>query len=134
MRRIAAWLLLAGLCAPAPVWAEDEPTEAAPAEASDASDDSEDSDDADDADDAEERLAGPVETHWYDALLRNTDIGFDLLIVRPLAGVTAAAGAALFVPAVIMTAPNGKDSMKDAYERFVREPGEYFATRPLGEF
>ena len=44
------------------------------------------------------------------------------------------AGIVLFIPAVIMTSPNGKDSMKDAYDRFVREPGEYFATRPLGEF
>jgi hypothetical protein len=109
LRQIVAGLLFAGLCAPAPMWA-DEPSgdaEAAPV---------------------------PTEPHWYDSLVHNTDIGFDLLIVRPFAGLTAGVGAILFVPAAIMTAPNGKDSLKDAYERFVREPGEYFISRPLGEF
>jgi hypothetical protein len=62
------------------------------------------------------------------------DVAVDLAVIRPLAAVTLAAGAALFVPAVIMTAPNGVDSMRDAYDRFVREPGEYFYSRPLGEF
>lgn len=76
----------------------------------------------------------PIPTHWYDPLLRNTDIGVDLIVVRPLAAVTLAAGAVLFVPAAIMTAPNGWASIRDAYQRFVAEPGEYFFTRPLGEF
>ena len=123
VRRIVAGLLLAAFCAPAPVWAADEPAaaeESAPAEQSDA--------------ESEVPPPPPVEKHWYDLPLRNFDIIFDLLIIRPCAGVTAAAGAALFVPAVMLTAPNGKDSIKDAYERFVREPGEYFASRPLGEF
>ena len=76
----------------------------------------------------------PVESHWYDALVHNTNVGVDLMVIRPLAGVTLAAGAVLFVPAAIMTAPNGWESIKEAYQRFVGEPGEYFATRPLGEF
>jgi hypothetical protein len=109
LRQIVAGLLFAGLCAPAPIWA-DEP-----------------------AGDAEAPPV-PTEAHWYDSLVHNTDIGFDLLVVRPFAGVTAGVGAILFVPAAIMTAPTGKDGLKDAYERFVREPGEYFISRPLGEF
>jgi hypothetical protein len=111
VRRIVAGLLLAVFCAPAPVWGADESAEESPAEP-----------------------PAPIETHWYDSTVRNFDITVDLILIRPLAGITAVAGAALFVPAVIMTAPNGKDSIKEAYDRFVREPGEYFAKRPLGEF
>jgi hypothetical protein len=76
----------------------------------------------------------PIPSHWYDVLLHNTNVGVDLIVVRPLAAVTLAAGTALFVPAAIMTAPNGRDSIRDAYQRFVGEPGEYLLTRPLGEF
>ena len=119
MLRIVAGLLLAALCAPAPVWAADEESPAV-----------EESGTAEDS----EIPPAPIEKHWYDAPLHNFDIIVDLCVIRPLAAVTAAAGIVLFVPAVIMTSPNGKDSMKDAYNRFVREPGEYFAKRPLGEF
>jgi hypothetical protein len=114
---MVAGLLLAALCAPAPVWAQEETSE--DVEVSEAS---------------EALPPAPAETHWYDEAERQGNIVFDLLIVRPLAGITAFAGAVLFVPAVLLTAPNGRDSMKEAYERFVREPGEYFAERPLGEF
>jgi hypothetical protein len=111
VQRIAAGLLLAALCVPAPVWAADEPAE-----------------------EVSEGPPAPVEAHWYDRPLQQLDIVVDLLVIRPCALVTAATGAALFVPAVILSAPNGKDSMTEAYDRFVREPGEYFASRPLGEF
>ena len=107
--------MLAAFCAPAPVFADDETSATA-------------------ADAEPPEPPAPVEKHWYDVVLHNFDIGVDLLIIRPLAGVTLAAGAALFIPAVIMTSPNGKEGIKDAYDRFVREPGEYFASRPLGEF
>jgi hypothetical protein len=83
---------------------------------------------------AEKPAPAPIQSHWYDVLMHNTDVGVDLILVRPLAAVTLAAGAALFVPAAIMTAPNGRDSIRDAYQRFVGEPGEYFLARPLGEF
>jgi hypothetical protein len=119
VRRIVAGLLLAVFCAPAPVWAADEST----AESGEES-----------AEESPAEPPAPIETHWYDSAVRNFDITVDLILIRPLAAITAVAGAALFVPAVIMTAPNGKDSIKDAYDRFVREPGEYFASRPLGEF
>jgi hypothetical protein len=112
--RIAAGLVLAAFCAPAPVWAADEESTG-------------------NTEDSEAPPPAPV-AHWYDPVLHNIDVTVDLCLIRPLAGVTAAAGVVLFIPAVILTSPNGKDSMKDAYDRFVREPGEYFATRPLGEF
>jgi hypothetical protein len=112
--RIAAALVLAAFCTPAPVWAADEESTG-------------------NTEDSEAPPPAPV-AHWYDPVLHNVDVTADLCLIRPLAGVTAAAGVVLFIPAVILTSPNGKDSMKDAYDRFVREPGEYFATRPLGEF
>jgi len=117
MRRVVAGLLFAAICAPAPVWAEEE----AAVESAEPSEES-------------EIPPAPVERRWYHEAQREADIGFDLLIIRPAAFITAAAGAVLFVPAAILTAPNGKDSVKEAYERFVREPGEYFVSRPLGEF
>ena len=76
----------------------------------------------------------PVERHWYDGTVRGLDIAFDIAVIRPLALVTLGAGAALSVPAFAMTAPNGWDSIKEVYDRLVREPGEYFYSRPLGEF
>ena len=87
----------------------------------------------DEAQEEEQPAPAPVEEHWYDPVVHNTNVGVDLLVIRPLAAVTLAAGAVLFVPAVIMTSPNGWDSMKDAYQRFVDEPGEYLISRPLGE-
>ena len=119
VRRVVAGLVFAAICAPAPVWAKDEPAAAESAEASD---------------EAEAVPPPPVERRWYHEVEREADVAFDLVIIRPFAGITAAAGAILFVPAAILTAPNGKDSIKEAYERFVREPGEYFISRPLGEF
>jgi hypothetical protein len=104
--RIAAGVLIAGLLAPATGRAED----AAPAE------------------------PVPVESHWYDGPVHTADVAADLVVIRPLAAVTLVVGAVLFVPAAIMTAPNGRDGVKDAYDRFVREPGEYVYSRPLGEF
>jgi hypothetical protein len=89
------------------------------------------------AEDAEAEAAPeppPLEHHWYDDAVRQFDVGFDLVVIRPLAFVTWAAGTGLFLPAAIMTAPNGWDSVKEAYDRFVREPGDYVYSRPLGEF
>jgi hypothetical protein len=110
LRTAAAVLLVAWSAAPGPGFAaEDEGDEAKPPPA-------------------------PIERHWYDEVMRQTDIGVDLLVVRPCALLTFVAGAMLFVPASLMTAPNGWDSEKEAWQRFVIEPGEYFYSRPLGEF
>ena len=118
MRRAVAGLVFAALCAPAPVWAEDEPAPASP----------------ETSEDSETAMPVPVERRWYHEAQREFDIAVDLIIIRPAAAITSFAGAVLFVPAVILTSPNGKDSMKEAYDRFVREPGDYLISRPLGEF
>lgn len=89
---------------------------------------------AEDEAEAEQPAPAPVEAHWYDALVRNTNVGVDLILIRPLAALTLGAGAVLFVPAALMTAPNGWESVKEAYQRFIGEPGEYVFARPLGEF
>jgi hypothetical protein len=119
-RRFAAALLVAALIAPAASWAEDEQPQGESAPAADAGEAAE--------------PAPPVRHHWYDETLHQADIIVDLVLVRPLAAVTAGAGVILFVPAAIMTAPNGMESIQDAYGRFIKEPGEYFYSRPLGEF
>jgi hypothetical protein len=59
---------------------------------------------------------------------------FDVVVVRPLAATALPIGCALFVPAAILTAPNGLDSMKEALDFFVTGPARYVFTRPLGEF
>jgi hypothetical protein len=75
----------------------------------------------------------PLEERWYDGPLYVTDVVVDAVLIRPAAAITLLAGAMLFVPAAMLTAPNGMDSIRDAYDRFVNEPGEYLWGRPLGE-
>jgi hypothetical protein len=67
-------------------------------------------------------------------LSRGAAVGFDVLIVRPLGFVATTVGAALFIPAVVVTAPNGRDSIESALELFVIVPAKYVFRRPLGEF
>jgi hypothetical protein len=59
---------------------------------------------------------------------------FDAVIVRPVGFVGAAVGAVLFVPAAIVSAPGGLDSIQHALDVFVLAPGKYVFQRPLGEF
>ncbi len=57
-----------------------------------------------------------------------------MVILRPLGLVAAAVGAVLFVPAAILTAPGGRDSIEEAWDLFVLVPGKFVFERPLGEF
>jgi len=59
---------------------------------------------------------------------------FDVLIVRPLGLVVVPVGVAAFIPAALLTAPNGKDSLKEALDYFVTSPVNYVFRRPLGDF
>lgn len=59
---------------------------------------------------------------------------FDLTVLRPLGLVTTAVGVGLFVPAALVTAPNGWDSIQEAWRRFVTEPAQNVYVRPLGEW
>jgi hypothetical protein len=63
------------------------------------------------------------------------EIGFDVMIVRPLSITTVIIGAALFVPAFILSAPNfGSNSYDDMVETFITIPYESTFNRPLGDF
>ena len=59
---------------------------------------------------------------------------FDAVILRPLGLAAAVVGVALFVPAAILTAPGGRDSIEEAWDLFVLTPGKYVFERPLGDF
>ncbi len=61
-------------------------------------------------------------------------VGFDLVVLRPLGFAALVVGAGAFVPAALMTAPNGKDSLTTALEVFVTTPLEDVFRRELGEF
>jgi hypothetical protein len=68
------------------------------------------------------------------AVARIANAAFDLVILRPVGLVVVAVGAAAFVPVVILSSPGGRDSIKEAADRFVIGPGKYVFVRPLGEF
>lgn len=59
---------------------------------------------------------------------------FDALVLRPLGFAALPIGAAFFIPAAAITAPNGMDSVQQALEFFVTNPANYVFKRPLGEF
>ena len=62
------------------------------------------------------------------------EAAFDIVILRPIGFVASLIGAALFVPVALVTAPNGLDSVEQAWEQFVITPAEHVYTRPLGEW
>jgi hypothetical protein len=59
---------------------------------------------------------------------------FDVLIVRPFGLVVVPVGVAAFIPAALLTAPNGLDSLQSALDYFVIGPVNYVFRRPLGDF
>ena len=61
-------------------------------------------------------------------------IGFDVVILRPLGLVAVAVGAAAFVPAALLTAPNGRDGIQSALEILVTERAKSVFQRRLGDF
>lgn len=61
-------------------------------------------------------------------------MGADVLFMRPLGLVAAAVGAVLFVPVALISAPQGKDGLDEAFELFVTVPADAVFRRPLGEF
>jgi hypothetical protein len=48
--------------------------------------------------------------------------------------VVAAVGTAFFVPAALVSAPGGRDSIETALDLFVLAPGKWVFQRPLGDF
>ena len=61
-------------------------------------------------------------------------MAFDVVLLRPLGFVALVVGVGAFIPATIITAPNGLDSVQSAMEIFVIEPGKAVFQRPLGRF
>ena len=61
-------------------------------------------------------------------------MGFDAVILRPVSFVVLVAGSLMFVPAAVITAPNGWHSITEAREIFIDNPAEYVFQRGLGEF
>lgn len=59
---------------------------------------------------------------------------FDVVILRPFGFVVLAVGSALFVPAVIVTSPGGRDNIEGALDFFVLTPYRDVFERPLGDF
>ena len=57
-----------------------------------------------------------------------------MVILRPLGFVAVVVGAAAFIPVALLTAPNGKDSLKAALELFVTRPADDVFRRRLGAF
>jgi hypothetical protein len=60
------------------------------------------------------------------------DRTFDAIVLRPLGAVTLLMGAGLFVPAVLLGAPGGSESIDNGYDVFIRTPWENLVDAPLG--
>ena len=60
--------------------------------------------------------------------------GVDALIVRPLASMRVIIGGALYIPAIILASPSGKEGRDGAYDTLLAEPMEYAFDRKLGDF
>ena len=72
---------------------------------------------------------------WEDsATERIVTQGVDVVIVRPISLVRAAAGMVLAIPALLFAAPGGRESIDEVLQVFVIEPVDYVFRRRLGEF
>ncbi len=77
-------------------------------------------------------LAGPSQANS-----RIVDIAaasFDVVILRPCGLAALAVGAGLFLPATLLTAPNGRRAVEQAWNHFVTSPAESVLQRGLGDF
>ena len=61
-------------------------------------------------------------------------VGFDAVIVRPLAVCATILGSVLFVPVFLISAAGGAEARDEALELFVLLPAKSVYERPLGEF
>ncbi len=62
---------------------------------------------------------------------KSMDMGFDMMVARPVGLISIIGGAALFVVSLPFTIPSG--SMDSAAEELVKKPINYTFKRPLGE-
>lgn len=59
---------------------------------------------------------------------------YDVLVLRPFDFLGLIASSVAFVPAAVLTAPNGRYEVETAYDVFVVEPAENVFERELGKF
>ena len=59
-------------------------------------------------------------------------IAGDLLVLRPMGAVVTLAGAVLFIPAALLSAPGGWDNVGYAFEHLIQEPYRETFEKPLG--
>jgi hypothetical protein len=71
---------------------------------------------------------------FLEPAVKPMEIGFDAVIVRPLTFTTVIIGAAMFVPAVIISAPNLSVTYDEVVEVFITIPYESVFERELGDF
>ena len=57
----------------------------------------------------------------------------DLVLVRPLATGRVLIGGLLFIPAVVISAPSGREGFDGAYDTLIAEPTEFAFQRKIGE-
>jgi hypothetical protein len=62
---------------------------------------------------------------------KSMDMGFDMMVARPLGLLSVIGGSALFVVSLPFTIPSG--SMDSAADELVKKPIDYTFRRPLGE-
>jgi hypothetical protein len=60
------------------------------------------------------------------------DRTFDAIVLRPLGAVTLLMGAGLFIPAALLGAPGGSESIDNGYDVFILTPWENLVDAPLG--
>jgi hypothetical protein len=75
-----------------------------------------------------------VEPQPRNPIVAGLGIGFDAVILRPLGLVAVAVGTAAFVPAALLTAPNGRDGIQSALGILVTERAKSVFQRRLGDF
>jgi hypothetical protein len=76
----------------------------------------------------------PAEAHAAVSASKIADATFDVLILRPFGLVATVIGGALFVPAVLLASPNGKQGFEQARERFITPTVDSTFKRGLGDF
>ena len=59
---------------------------------------------------------------------------FDVVVVRPVSAVATVVGAALFVPAALITSPGGRPAISETWDVFVVTPANEAFKRRLGDF
>lgn len=71
--------------------------------------------------------AAPTGVDWGAATL-------DVAVVRPISFVQTTVGSVLFLAALPLLIPSGRDGFSIAYETFVEAPADETFSRPLGSF